>query len=623
MEGRGRTALLALSLCLALPSSAAAAEREILIRGATVVTMDRKHHVIKRGRVLIDGNRIAAIWAPGKRPKGVSVARLRRATTVESGRHELLFPGLINLHDHPSYSALHAWPAPSSHAIPGAGKAGPDPYDNRYEWNTGGPEELARLVSNPERALDDPGALDLGADAVKYAEVQGLLGGETSIQGAARDPATAGVGSRNIESDVFNTRIAEPRVAPIASFGGAALASFAAALNGGAYDAWMVHLAEGVRDADRRPGDTVSSRAEFQALVSKGLLSAATVILHGVALERPDFAAMRAAGSDLVWSPRSNLQLYGRTTDVYEAIAEGVRVSLGTDWTPSGSAGLLGELAVASRALLDDRVLGGSRSLVKGFVGRRGRLRLDRSLVDMVTRNPALSLRWERHVGSIRRGMRADLLLIHDPEDGSRRGKDKIRRSPNAYRALIDATEANVRLVTVDGEPVVAGRRLMRSLSPADYELVPGALGGRVAIDLTEASVPGGTDTVAQVTARLGTALAALGGDSPPPGGGPAPLTNTYSHLKATWAGGALAGLSDADFRNVLEGYFGTDGIGRLNIEGVALKPLVDRDDDFLGHLMDGDLSAGLIADPTPPFAPYPANLNHVGPAGNPLAGLP
>jgi hypothetical protein len=549
--------------------------------------------------VLVSGDRIAAVWAPGKPPKRVGPRRVRKAVKVDVGPRAYLFPGLINLHDHPSFGALHAWPAPSSHAIPGAGKAGTDPYDNRYEWNTGSPEEYLRLVRNPETMLDDPAALDLGAEAVKYAEVAGLLGGETSIQGAAKDPETDGVLARNVESDVFNSRVAQPRVTPIAGFGGLPLANFAADLNGGVYDAWMVHLAEGVRDADRRPGDTVSSRSEFQTLISKGLLTAATVIVHGTGLERADFAQMRAAGSDLVWSPRSNLQLYGRTANVYEALAEGVRVSLGTDWAPSGSAGLLGELKVASRVLASRK--------------------RDRDLVDMVTRNPALTLGWGGYVGSIRKGLRADLLLIRDPEASLKKGKDKINRSPNPYRALIDAAEANVRLVTVDGEAVTGSERFMRRLSPGDYELVQGALGGRAAIDVTNPVTPGGGDTLAQITERLRAALAALGGDSPPPGGGTAPNTNTYSYLKARWAGGALSGMTDPDFRSFLEGYFGMDGVGRLNIEAVALKPLVDRDDDFLSHLLDGDLAA----DSTPPFKLYPANLNHIGPGGNPLAGLP
>ena len=52
---------------------------------------------------------------------------------------------------------------------------------------------------------------------------------------------------------------------------------------------------------------------------------------------------------------------------------------------------------------------------------------------------------------------------------------------------------------------------------------------------------------------------------------------------------------------------------------------MTDAEDDFLARLLGGDVdpATGLIADPTPPFGLYPANLNHIGPQGNPLDGLP
>jgi hypothetical protein len=63
---------------------------------------------------------------------------------------------------------------------------------------------------------------------------------------------------------------------------------------------------------------------------------------------------------------------------------------------------------------------------------------------------------------------------------------------------------------------------------------------------------------------------------------------------------------------------------GSLDIERVQLAPLFAADDDVLGHLLRGDVdpATGLGADPTPPFALYPANLNHIGPPGNPFAAL-
>jgi hypothetical protein len=334
-------AVLLLVLVAALAGAAAASRaarqpapwdpsRGLLIDGATVVTMDDRHTVVPHGRVLVRDGKIVAVWRGPKPPSGVTVGD---ASVLEAGPKDLLFPGLINLHDHPREDFLEAWLPPSSHAIPAQGKAGTDPYANRYQWGGGGssattPPEQSRLVSNPADVLADPVGLGLQGEIVKYAEVAELLGGETATQGAPVDAASDGVLIRDVDNDVFDTRIAPPRVASIDSFGGAELASFVAALKAGQYDAWMVHLAEGIRDADRRPGDPVSSRAEFETLKSKGLLTDMTVVVHGTALERPDFAAMRAAptiradgegdgrGAKLVWSPQSTLLLYGKTTNV-------------------------------------------------------------------------------------------------------------------------------------------------------------------------------------------------------------------------------------------------------------------------------------------------------------------
>ena len=57
--------------------------------------------------------------------------------------------------------------------------------------------------------------------------------------------------------------------------------------------------------------------------------------------------ALAAAEASLVWSPFSNMWLYGGTVDIVAAKAAGVRVCLGSDWAPSGTKHVLGELKVA------------------------------------------------------------------------------------------------------------------------------------------------------------------------------------------------------------------------------------------------------------------------------------
>ena len=55
----------------------------------------------------------------------------------------------------------------------------------------------------------------------------------------------------------------------------------------------------------------------------------------------------RAPAPSLIWSPRSNVRLYGDTARVTVAARLGVRIALGTDWMPSGSMNLLRELRCA------------------------------------------------------------------------------------------------------------------------------------------------------------------------------------------------------------------------------------------------------------------------------------
>ena len=70
---------------------------------------------------------------------------------------------------------------------------------------------------------------------------------------------------------------------------------------------------------------------KFDALWNKGLIMDETIVIHGTAMDSSQFSQMASVNSELVWSPLSNLLLYGDTTDVVAAHQAGVSISISPD----------------------------------------------------------------------------------------------------------------------------------------------------------------------------------------------------------------------------------------------------------------------------------------------------
>jgi cytosine/adenosine deaminase-related metal-dependent hydrolase len=207
--------------------------------------------------------------------------------------------------------------------------------------------------------------------------------------------------------------------------------------------------------------------------------------IHCAGLTEADFADWQTltGGPKVVWSPLSNLMLYGQTTDVPAAIKHNGIVALGTDWTPSGSKNLLWELKVADQ--VNKKTFNGALT--------------DTDLVALVTRNPAKLLNWS-HVGTIKVGQTADLVMVD------------LTNTTNAYRNLIEATETNVQLVTVGGDPRYGDESILKQLklnpdkSPR-YEILKESPAGRSkALDMKFPGAP--NQTFADMEKKIDDALA-------------------------------------------------------------------------------------------------------------------
>jgi len=273
--------LLAAIVCAFVSSSAFAQQpfdpaRGIVLLG-TVVTMDAAGTILHKGNVLVRDGKIVATWEGPKAPAGTPVGD---AIVIDLGPKTLIFPGLINLHNHRTYSMLNIWAPPSSHIQNSLGRPlGKEPYANRYQWNIvsgTSPLEFRRLVDSPQLILVSPQGLNLYPEVEKYAEIKATLGGETAFQGAPAHPATDNILIRNVDNLNFDRDRIEGRVSAITGLSGSELDSLLTRMRSSQVDAWITHLAEGVRDNQRRVGDTTSSRAEFATLISKGLLTDAT-----------------------------------------------------------------------------------------------------------------------------------------------------------------------------------------------------------------------------------------------------------------------------------------------------------------------------------------------------------
>jgi cytosine/adenosine deaminase-related metal-dependent hydrolase len=390
----------------------------VVLRG-TVVSFDATHRVLDDGAVYVgDDGRLASV-APASDPAPAGFANARQVMT-----RAVIYPGLIDLHNHIAYNTLPLWEAPGV------------PYQHHNSWTREDDvPDYGSSVTWPSRVLGQAAAEAL----IKYVEVKALVGGTTAIQGAPH--VTRPVDGWLIRivdveklpagKDVVMAAVIQKEVPD--------LQADAAKLDGSRV--YIYHLAEGV------PGSIVHK--EFDNLGTALCLKPGLIGVHATALTGADFKAWQAAvtaidpaeRATVVWSPFSNLFLYHQTTDVLEADAKGVRIALGADWAPSGTKHVLGELKVADA--FNRESLGGHFS--------------DEQLCDMVTANPgdALATAWGPQIGRLQQGNAADLVVLE-------------RRDPDPYRNLIEATERHVRLVMVRGKPFYGTPALMTAAGATD-----------------------------------------------------------------------------------------------------------------------------------------------------------
>jgi len=317
-------------------------------------------------------------------------------------------PGFVNLHDHLGYAGT----PPLAHDG--------ELYEHRNDW---------RLGENGHAAL--PFAGGASAAQVLAHELRMVLGGTTSIVGAGgrrgllRNLELAdraeGLMPGAIRAETFPLDDARGEVdGAVCAFGAHPDTAEAAAAD----QAYVAHLGEGT-----------NQRAEDElrcALGSLDLLGQNSAVVHAMALSRSDATELSRRGASVVWSPRSNIDLYGRTAPVALLASLGVHIALGTDWLASGSMNQLRELACA-RAY-------NHQALADYFSPF--------ALWRMVTSDAAWALGLEGRFAALEPGLVGDVAIFADSQS-------------DPYLSVIAAGAAEVKLVLRQGAPLYGDSELV------------------------------------------------------------------------------------------------------------------------------------------------------------------
>ncbi len=413
-----------------LPTAAGADPNAKLIT-ATILTPGE---VLRGGQVLVDDSGKIACVGCDCSAQGAGATQIVCPTGV-------LSPGLINAHDHIPYQA---GPQPPS------GDSG-ERFENRNDWR-GGERGHTKIPSGGSGTTND----------AIWAEVRGIMAGTTSTICEIASTKPLGL-MRNLDADGYNESLGKPAI-DADTFPLQSGSDYTEIATGCAYPqtpnlttidkepAYVTHVSEGVDGTTRNEFLCLDNMTVTGA---ENILMPLTAIVHGVALQPSDYGQMAAAHTALVWSPRTNVRLYGDTAQVALADRMGVRIALGTDWLQSGSMNMLRELTCADQlnATYYDHYF------------------TDEQLWLMATLGSAHAAQIDDVLGVVKQGYVADLSIF----DGRTRAD---------HRAIIGAGPADVVLVMRGGKVLYGDADVVAAIPPVQSCDSTTVCGGNKAICL-------------------------------------------------------------------------------------------------------------------------------------------
>ena len=317
----------------------------------------------------------------------------------------VISPGLINAHDHITYTNQ------------GPDSWGQERFDHRHDWRKN------QNGHTNHNAKSTTGFEDVG-------ELRQLMAGTTALFGSGQADGLLRNIDRSADMKAINAKYTTYQTFPLGDSGGAQYDSGCTKYTYKTENSYFgPHIGEGINQAALNELRCLSGEGSG----SKDIFNNTLAIIHGIAATPSVIALMAERNSKLIWSPRTNISLYGDTAQVPLYDNMGVKIALGTDWTASGSMNILRELKCAD-------------FLNTNYYNKHFS---DYDLWMMATANVAEAFSIPNVLGSLKTGLVADIAIF------------KETSTRKAHRAVIEANPEDVLLVMMGGNLIYGDANLI------------------------------------------------------------------------------------------------------------------------------------------------------------------
>ncbi|MBP7654412.1 amidohydrolase family protein, partial [Candidatus Dependentiae bacterium] len=433
--------------------------KSVALRG-TIVTPSK---IIEDGVILIDYRNEHLGGKTGEKLVGKITKVMNYSGSSIPNKYKLvdlsgnfIYPGFIELHNHVHYNAFDLW------------KPTYDIYPNRDVW----PKDPRYFDWKKMNFYFSKDYKDMQTEVTKFGEIKGLMGGATMMQGYNGEIAGSYGLTRNVENkgNLLGVDHINQTVMPVNMWwkGNEEKAESkrdkVLVTLGKKTKRYIIHFCEGIDD---------KIREEFERMREFDMIREEFIGIHSTALRGDDWNDIAKSGMKVVWSPLSNLMLYNKTTDIKGALEHGVpqqHISFAPDWGPSGTPNILFEAKVVAEY--------NAKEL--------DNLLTPKQILSMMTEYPAIISGYDKFVGQIKEGLRADLTILKKVDD-------------DPYKSVLKSGIEDVNLVMVDGQPLYGELEYYKIFDKGnDYEIIS-VNDKEKAIDITEESLEKGDQTLADL----------------------------------------------------------------------------------------------------------------------------